>query len=417
MRLILFTNRFPYGLDETFIENEIAFLTSQFDDVTIIPLERRAYMRPLPSGAKLDSSLAFALENANGLDCGLAIAGKVGLLRYAYDDLRRFIYTGRRGRSSAALKVIKHFVKVSLILRWIESKDFQNALCYCYWTNEIAAAFAYAKERLTVGSPRLVISRAHRYDLYEDIDDVLILPFRHLIYSNLDCIFSVSRHGCDYLSHRYPLYKSKFFVSRLGVNVETPSVKPPTDGIWRLVSCSDMLPRKQVRKICDLVIAVARIRPHERFEWHHFGDGPELDAVNKALAQAPDNLSAHLPGRVQNCVVREFYKNVHVDMFISLSISEGIPVAAMEAIACCIPVVITPVGGVLELVDLDSAFILSPYCSLEEATQVLVAALNDREGRAARSVAAYRRLVDSYDCKTNYDDFYTTLKALFFDNK
>jgi hypothetical protein len=35
--LVLFTYSFPYGSDETFLENEISFLSSNFKKIVIVP--------------------------------------------------------------------------------------------------------------------------------------------------------------------------------------------------------------------------------------------------------------------------------------------------------------------------------------------------------------------------------------------
>ncbi len=48
MKLIIFTDAYPYGTGEQYLDNELPYLVEKFEQVTIIPLRETKEMRILP---------------------------------------------------------------------------------------------------------------------------------------------------------------------------------------------------------------------------------------------------------------------------------------------------------------------------------------------------------------------------------
>ncbi len=66
MKLFFFTNTYPYGKGETFIENEINILASNFETVHIFPLEKTSnkVKRETPKNVIIHKSLlGFSAKN------------------------------------------------------------------------------------------------------------------------------------------------------------------------------------------------------------------------------------------------------------------------------------------------------------------------------------------------------------------
>ena len=75
--------------------------------------------------------------------------------------------------------------------------------------------------------------------------------------------------------------------------------------------------------------------------------------------------------------VISFYQDNRIDLFVSLSESEGLPVSMMEAMNHGIPVVSKDVGGVREIViDGETGFIVPKESSLEEIAKSINEALS-----------------------------------------
>ncbi len=107
-----------------------------------------------------------------------------------------------------------------------------------------------------------------------------------------------------------------------------------------------VVPVKRVYLILTAVAAAAQQGPEIEFEWHHFGDGELKEEVERQAKTAlPPNAKASLPGYPGLRALMDFYRSKPIDVFINASISEGTPVAVMEAVSCGIPVIATSVGG------------------------------------------------------------------------
>ncbi len=118
----------------------------------------------------------------------------------------------------------------------------------------------------------------------------------------------------------------------------------------------------------------ARQRPDLNFEWHHFGDGDQLDSVTVTVAELPVNASASLHGYCPIETILEFYKTHPVDAFVNASLSEGgAPVAIMEAMSCGIPVVATSVGGNLDIASDRTGRLVSQDVTPEEIADAVIA--------------------------------------------
>lgn len=62
----------------------------------------------------------------------------------------------------------------------------------------------------------MMVSRAHRYDLYEERNSDSYIPLRKYLLDTLDRVYLISDDGKSYLAQKHPQYKGKLYVSRLG---------------------------------------------------------------------------------------------------------------------------------------------------------------------------------------------------------
>jgi glycosyltransferase involved in cell wall biosynthesis len=108
----------------------------------------------------------------------------------------------------------------------------------------------------------------------------------------------------------------------------------------------------------------------------------------------------------------EFYRKNHVDLFINVSETEGIPVSIMEAMSFGIPCIATNVGGVNEIVNNTNGFLVKKYFNNDHVSEFIINynkldVLKKNEFRD-QALNTWQSL---YDQQTNCDDLIKILKS------
>ncbi len=353
MKLVLFPTSYPYdyAAEQTFLEPELPILELVFDEILLVPRINKGKRYDVSPGIKVVESLADYFHQHTRI---------LHLIFYALTS--RLFYRELIFRFSLIVQPFK-FIRLMIFCgraemikawfyEWMKSNqlDPNSLICYSFWFDESTMGLTLIKQQY----PGIVlVSRANGYDIFEESYFPHYLPCRMQMLPYLDKIYTASKNGRDYLADHFPEFKSLFEVSYLGIPDPGIITSPSNDGIFRIVSCSNIFPIKRLDLMMRGIALAAKMRPEMRIEWQHFGEGkqrPEL--VKKLEISFPCNATGYLPGFMENQSVLSHYKNQNVDVFINTSKSEGgAPVAIMEAISCGIPVIATKVGGNPEIVS------------------------------------------------------------------
>jgi len=277
---------------------------------------------------------------------------------------------------------------------------------YSYWFTEYALAGVLLKKN---GRAKIAVSRAHRWDLYEDRMPGGYLPARRQILSGTDRIFCISGHGADYLGDRFPGYRDKIRVSRLGVPAARVRNTAKKDERLYLVSCAYL---SSVKRVHLLVAALAMV--DLSVKWTHLGGGEQEGAIRDQAAGLPANIQWRITGLLPNQAVLEYYRENPVDLFVNMSKSEGLPVSIMEALSYGIPVAATDVGGVRELVfPGENGFLWPSDLSSETIAETIISfhQMSSRQIYAMRE-AAWKCWHDTVNADVRYPDFAHQLSGL-----
>jgi N-acetyl-alpha-D-glucosaminyl L-malate synthase BshA len=145
---------------------------------------------------------------------------------------------------------------------------------------------------------------------------------------------------------------------------------------------------RPVKRSADAVRAFYMVRQREHARLWMVGTGPEADGVREMAEKL--GVADDVVWMGEDRAIHEILP--HADVFLSTSEFEGFGLAALEAMACGVPVVATGAGGIAELVDADSGFLV-PVGD--------VAAMADRMARVfdapSMREAARQRTVDRFD--------------------
>src|SRR5205807_9245776 len=168
-----------------------------------------------------------------------------------------------------------------------------------------------------------------------------------------------------------------------------------------LVHVSNFRPVKRVR---DVVRVFAGIRRELPATLVLVGDGPDRDAAEQEADRLKLGRDVRFFGKVDN--VADLLRGS--DLFLLPSETESFGLAALEAMACGVPVIASAVGGLPEVVVHGETGYLAPPGAVDEMTERALAILRDDalHGRLAASAAARARDFSTERIVPYYESLY-----------
>lgn len=346
----LFTIRYPFGAGESFLENELPVLCEKYDRVTIIPMFREGRQRQLPANVKIEimPDVAFGRPSLSQLiRFGRAA---LGLWRSLTDDAPP---PGalRKVRNELRSRVLQAVYRAAILENaLIREKALGNVRLYSYWSHDWALSLAL----LHAKDPRVrYITRAHGFDLYRHQHASGWIPFQSYLMGHAHRVWAVSTAGLEYLQSSFPNRRELFGLSMLGTtdHGNNPWVPPYP---LRIVSCSNMIPRKRVDQWIRVLQYV-----NVPVVWTHFGDGPDRRLVEEMVTFLRPNIKVDIKGFIENSDLMKWYSENPVHLFVLYSELEGgVAVTAQEAASFGIPILATDSGGVRDIVNASTGLLL-----------------------------------------------------------
>ena len=237
------------------------------------------------------------------------------------------------------------------------------------------------------------ITRAHGGDLFEERGSLSgKILFRNFQGKYLDRILSVSKTGTDYLQHKYPKFNNKIETVYLG-SPNHENLNPiNNEERFVMVSCALVRNIKRIHKIAEMLQLI-----DFPLTWYHIGsqnlqakNDPTIpiyiDNVEKLKLKT--NIEFVPKGNMSNEEVMKFFSEVPINLFISLSEAEGVPVSIMEAISFGVPILSTDVGGCKEIVTDETGILVPLETEMEEIARTI------KEFKSSqRNTAEYRSKV------------------------
>ena len=259
-------------------------------------------------------------------------------------------------------------------------------------------------------------SLAHSFEIDPLKNNFVDLSFNQWKHQYLDGIYFISSKMLGIYNQAtngiyQKVYGSKMYVSYLGCIKKFPELNPYMKfNKIRIVSCSYV----RVEKRLDLILEVMSLWSLCPIEWVHIGNGPMFEQMvqrSKQIMAKNPQVVIDFRGYKSNEDVQLFYTKEQVDCFINLSVSEGVPVAIMEAIAYGIPVIATNVGGVSEIVQEQYGILLSAEDDAVTIKARLEAFISTyKEDAIQMRVHANKFWQEKFNAEKNYNTFFETLR-------
>jgi colanic acid/amylovoran biosynthesis glycosyltransferase len=182
--------------------------------------------------------------------------------------------------------------------------------------------------------------------------------------------FTVSEFNRGYILNRYPAVDpDKIFVQPLGIDPELwkpPSQRDQTP-VFRVLSVGRLHP---VKNHAFLLLASSALRSAGvECHWTIAGEGDERPRLERLRAQLGLEDEVELLGHVVRSKLRDLY--VGADLVVLTSLSEGIPLVLMEAMAMECVVLAPAITGIPELVIHGETGFLYEPSSMEDFLEQL----------------------------------------------
>lgn len=191
------------------------------------------------------------------------------------------------------------------------------------------------------------------------------------------------------------MHKDKIFL--LENAIDTEKFQPPASRFQESRTQTNLLivgrlsPEKGHE---NLLTALAQLNQQGLSSWHLniVGDGELKEVLIAKCEQQKLTQQVTFHG-VQKNMLPYYQQN---DLYVSSSLTEGMPLVVLEAISCRLPIVATPVGAIPELLQQSKAGILCDDCSPQALYQGLKRMLDHELSSREEMTATGRKYIEDH---------------------
>jgi glycosyltransferase involved in cell wall biosynthesis len=167
--------------------------------------------------------------------------------------------------------------------------------------------------------------------------------------------------------------------------------RPATDGRVRISFLGELGQRKGTPQLIE---ALGRLADRPDWTATIAGNGQVQETMARAQELGLEG-RIKVPGWLDSSAANEVLRET--DIFVLPSFAENLPMSILEAFACGIAVVATPVGAVADVVAHESNGLLVPPGDVNALTRALRRLIEDKELREALGAAAKREHAKHYE--------------------
>ena len=227
-------------------------------------------------------------------------------------------------------------------------------------------------------------------------------PYLKELIVNARPFITISDYNKRLLLQKYKLEDSQIVVNYCGVDAAYfQKEKPGPPSVFTVTSVTAL---KKIKGVIFLIEALRQIdRQKIDFRCNIIGSGNDHDELltlihQYGLSEKILLLGARSPSEIKNYLGES-------SVFVLPSLSEGLPIAVMEAMAMALPVIATNITGLQEIID-DNAngYLVPPRNSTAIAEKIIHLYYNPNL-RIALGNAARKTVIEKFDLKINTQSF------------
>lgn len=381
---------------EDWLKDEIELTYPNYKSITVFPNKYNSENINLPHNCRVINIQDLKIKKLDFLEI-INCVKIVFTDFFNYDTPIKFFRLFRY--NLALIKSLQ--LKAKLIA---SEKDLihKDTIIYAYWAGDLATTACIIKQYYKSCK---VITRGHGFEIFEEQTRYNLIPFRKFQYKFLDKLFADSKKGLRHLNNnnkRKHINDISYVGSRdCGIGLFE------SDFQFTIVTCSFIREIKRLHLMSNILKDLS-------FDliWHIIGEGPDMDLIIEKNKILPSNITVVYHGRKSRDEVLEFYKKNHINLFVSLSFSEGLPVSMIEAISFGIPLMSTDVGGCREICTKQTGILIPKKFDNSSVAKQIIKFKESEKNTINFRLKCRRYWENNFNAIKNYNDFSNKLKTL-----
>jgi len=215
-------------------------------------------------------------------------------------------------------------------------------------------------------------------------------------------ITAVSRITANEIKHYYKINRKIEVVGNgVDTSIFSPNKRNKTWDFEYVLYTGALITKKGPPDLIESARLVVKEFPELKFILT--GKGPLEKYLRELIKKYQLSNNVVLLGYVARNQLLELYKNAII--YVLPSYHEGLPTTVLEAMACELPVITTPVGGIPEVVESGKNGILVPPKNPKKLAGALITLLHNKRKRKKLGKNARKTVVKKYDWKVLTDKF------------
>jgi len=234
--------------------------------------------------------------------------------------------------------------------------------------------------------------------------DIIFNPLPELkeIIIESSLFITISNYNKNFLVDKYSVDPGKIIVNFCGIYINQyarKNIEYPVQ--FTIISVTGLRPVKGVQYL----IEACKILSEEKIQYQCqiIGGGPDQKCIQEIIDEQKLSENIHLLGKIHPDYIKDYLLKSSV--FVLPSLSEGIPVAVMEAMAMELPVVATNITGLPEIIEDDVNGYLVPPKEPRALAEKIIDLYNNPEKRIALGKAAQRTIEQKFNLQKNVARF------------
>lgn len=229
----------------------------------------------------------------------------------------------------------------------------------------------------------------------------LIAPAIKLIWKNADALIANSQGLKDMALDFYDKKDFEIICNGVDTDIFHPIEKKETDE-FRILFVSRLIERKGLQFIIPQLQEIQK-KVSKKVRLIVVGDGPYRETLEQIVREKNVQEMVEFVGQKDKKEIVSFYQKA--DVFILPSEKEGMPNVVLEAMACGLPIIMTPCEGSKELVT-NNGFIVNH----EDFGKKIIECCEKPDMTKKLSVASRKNILDGFSWKRVVDNYEKLLK-------